>query len=86
MKKFLVVFFIMVLLLAVSSLGLAEKGDEKGEDTVLGMCYNGPIGDMGWIYGHDEARAKVVEKYPFVTSAVMALSAASPYRNTTPRN
>ncbi len=71
MKKFLVVFFIMVLLLAVSSLGLAEKGDEKGEDTVLGMCYNGPIGDMGWIYGHDEARAKVVEKYPFVTSAVM---------------
>lgn len=70
MKKFLVVFFSVVLLLAVSSLGLAEKKEEKGGDVVLGCAWFAPVGDMGWTYAHDEARAKVVEKYPWVTSVV----------------
>jgi len=29
-----------------------------------------PVGDMGWTYAHDQARAQLVEKYPFVTSVV----------------
>ncbi len=70
MKKFLVLSFSVIFLLGVCGLALAGSGTQKDKDIVLGCCWMAPVGDMGWTYAHDQARAKLVEKYPFVTSVV----------------
>lgn len=70
MKKFMVLSFSVIYFLGVFGVGLAESAAQKDKDIVLGCCWMAPVGDMGWTYAHDEARAKLVEKYPFVSSVV----------------
>jgi basic membrane protein A len=85
MRKMVLVLIVVTLLVTLSfSFALAggskvtsEEKEAEAEEIVLGMCYNATIGDMGWVYAHDEARAIVVEKYPWVTSVVRESIATS---------
>lgn len=70
MKKILALFFSLILLLGMAGAGLAGSDDAAKKDVVIGFCAMAPIGDMGWTYAHDEARAKMVDKYPYVSSVV----------------
>lgn len=68
-KRFLSIIFIVVLVILTACAEEITTPEESSENLKVAFVYNGPIGDLGWIYAHEQGRIYLESNLPNVETA-----------------
>lgn len=61
-KRFIFILLVIVFLLSACQPATQSPGDDSSSDNIkVAFVYNGPIGDLGWIYAHEQGRVYLEE-------------------------
>lgn len=67
--KFLVFCIITPLILIACAAPEPARIDESDQQLKVAFIYNGPIGDLGWIFAHEQGRKYLQEQMPQIQAA-----------------